>query len=186
MYASPDCKTECIGIWTESRHISSTLQDWSKSCCTTSAALAHTQKRLLSLYDTNSLGRSLHTLPIFFPPSRQCVLHLDTGRLSSCCGVAFCAARPFKRPSLTFSWHLVSPRLYQANVWAATALNWHEPCSSSALDRSMPPSYLGRFRKMPPVQLKNLPPLTYAASELPLSPPTHPPIHPVMIMAREV
>ncbi len=37
--------------------------------------------------------------------------------------------------------------------------------SSFALDCSVPPSYLGRFRKMPPVQLKNLPPLTYAASE---------------------
>lgn len=36
-------------------------------------------------------------------------------------------------------------RLYQASVWAATAMNWHEPCF--ALDRSMPPSYLGRFRR---------------------------------------
>lgn len=62
-------------------------------------------------------------------------------------------------------------RLYQANVWAATAMNWHKPCCSFALDCSMLPSYFGRFRKMPPVQLKNLPPATHMLRVIPLPPP---------------
>lgn len=45
------------------------------------------------------------------------------------------------------------------------------PAAAFLPDCSMPPSYLGRFRKMPPVQLKNLPPLTYAASDPLPSPP---------------
>lgn len=49
----------------------------------------------------------------------------------------------------------MSLRFCQADVWAATALNWHEPCCSLALDHSLPPSYLDTFRKMPPVQPKN-------------------------------
>lgn len=61
------------------------------------------------------------------------------------------------------------------------SINSHEPCYSFGLDCSLSPSYRGRFKEMPPVQLKNLPPLTYAASDFFFLSP-----RPLMIIAREV
>lgn len=104
----------------------------------------------------------------------------DFSSLLWCCWFCFflCACCLFKQ-SLTFSWHLVSMRFYQASVWAATAMNWQEPRCSFTLDCSILPSHHSAFRKMPPVQLKNLPPHIYAASGFLLH-------HPLMVMSREV
>lgn len=49
----------------------------------------------------------------------------------------------------------MSLRLYQVNVWAATAINWHEPCCSFAPDCSLPPSVLGGEKKRPQLKLKS-------------------------------
>ncbi len=114
--------------------------------------IVNTEKICTSCFHTvNSWGKPFFfflSCPSF--PSWQPHLHFDTGVDFSrayilCCCCTVCVASSVlvvSLKSLTFSWHLVSLRLYQASVWAATAMNWHETCCSFALDGSMPPSFL--------------------------------------------